>query len=71
MDITDITVDLVGRWAVCGHGRLGRIEGRKELEWGLSWIGTGLDGQPWASRNPHVLAKVECDRLDALQLIPT
>ncbi|GMV06743.1 MAG: hypothetical protein AMXMBFR53_30180 [Gemmatimonadota bacterium] len=47
--------DLTGRWAVCSIGRIGRIEGRKMLEWGESWVGTGLDGEPWASRTPRVL----------------
>jgi len=46
---------LIGRWAVCSIGRLGKIEDRKELPWGLSWVGTGIDGQEWASRNPRVL----------------
>lgn len=48
--------NLIGRWAVCGRGRIGRIEGRKVLDWGPSWIGTGLDGHPWASRSPHLVS---------------
>jgi hypothetical protein len=51
--------DLTGRWAVCGHGRIGVIEGRKHLSWGDSWIGTGIDGQPWASQNPRLLNETD------------
>ncbi len=49
--------DLVGRWAVCAYGRVGKIEDQKVLEWGLSWVGKGLDGLPWASRNPTLIAE--------------
>jgi len=58
--------DLVGRWAVCGAGRIGRIEGRKELAWGVSWVGTGLDGRPWASRNPRLVCEEEASAITAL-----
>ena len=58
--------DLTGKWAVCGMGRLGRIEGRKVLDWGLSWIGTGIDGRPWSSRNPKVLAEADAELLAGL-----
>jgi len=47
--------ELTGHWAVCSIGRIGKIEGRKALPWGESWVGTGLDGEPWASRNPKPL----------------
>jgi hypothetical protein len=47
---------LVGKWAVCGIGRIGKITGRKTLDWGESWVGVGLDGMLWASRDPQVLA---------------
>jgi hypothetical protein len=48
--------DLVGRWAICGHGRIGLIEGRRQLPWGLAWVGTGVDGRPWSSRWPTLVA---------------
>lgn len=58
--------DLRGKWAVCSIGRLGKIEGCKELSWGESWVGTGIDGTPWASRNPKVLAEDDQVRLNKL-----
>jgi hypothetical protein len=50
---------LIGKVAICSKGRPGFIIGRKELSWGLSWIGEGLDeqGGVWASRNPRVVAE--------------
>lgn len=50
---------LVGRWAVCRDGRIGRIEGQKRLPWGESWVGTGLDGRPWASRQPLLISAAD------------
>jgi hypothetical protein len=47
---------MMGRWAVCSQGRIGCIEGRELLAWGLSWVGIGLDGKPWSSRVPRLLA---------------
>lgn len=48
---------LIGKVGICGKGRPGLITGQKELPWGLSWIGDGLDGQgEWASRNPTIIA---------------
>lgn len=59
--------DLAGKIGICSRGRLGLIEGRKELPWGESWIGKGLDdGTEWASRDPKIvfdsLAEYEKDR---------
>jgi hypothetical protein len=62
--------NLVGKWAVCGHGRIGRIEGRKQLEWGLSWIGTGVDGRPWASTKPTVICDADGSFLDHRDAAP-
>lgn len=56
----------IGRWAVCGVGRLGRIEGREELPWGTAWVGTGIDGRPWSSRNPHTLCDADAAFLSRL-----
>lgn len=53
----------VGQWAVCSRGRVGRIEGQKELPWGLSWVGTGIDGEPWASRDPLIIPNDVAARL--------
>ena len=56
--------NLVGRWAVCSKGRIGRIEGRQVLTWGLSWVGKGLDGRPWASQEPVLIAESDAGRLE-------
>lgn len=56
----------IGEWAVCSHHELGRITGRKELSWGVSWVGKKLDGTPWASRNPIFLGKEQSLLLNEL-----
>ena len=48
--------DLSGKWAVCGHGRLARITGKKQLPWGEAWVGDALDGKLWSSTQPRVIA---------------
>jgi len=35
--------DLTGKIGICSKGRLGIIHGQKDLPWGTSWVGTGLD----------------------------
>lgn len=57
--------DLTGKWAVCSHGRIGLIETRQQLAWGLSWVGTGLDGKPWASRDPRIISDSDAEQLTA------
>jgi len=57
---------LLGHWAVCGKGRIGKIEGQKVLDWGESWVGTGLDGQPWASRKPRLISPKDAALLDEM-----
>jgi hypothetical protein len=56
-ELTEDDQQHIGKWAVCSRGFLGKIEGRKELPWGLSWVGKKLDGTPWASREPIFLNK--------------
>lgn len=52
--------NLIGRVGVCSRGRPGLITARKELPWGLSWVGIGLDdGTPWSSRSPRVMGMDE------------
>lgn len=54
----DLPPYYLGRVGVCSKGRPGLITGRKKLEWGLSWVGIGLDdGTPWASREPKIVAE--------------
>jgi len=52
--------DLTGLVAVCSKGRPGLVTGKKELPWGLSWVGIGLDdGTAWASRSPRKMTQEE------------
>jgi len=54
---------LIGKVGVCSKGRPGLITGRKELPWGLSWVGIGLDnGMAWSSRSPRLLPQDEVAR---------
>ena len=60
---------LLGKLAICSKGRIGIILGRKELPWGLSWVGKGIDGSDWASRDPvmleNMITKLDADLLKA------
>ena len=61
---------LIGKAAVCSRGRPGLVTGRKELPWGLSWVGIGLDdGTAWASREPRVMASGELQALSATKFL--
>lgn len=54
----------IGTIARCSRGRIGVITGQRELPWGLSWVGVGLDnGTQWASRNPTPLTEAEIAEL--------
>lgn len=44
--------ELIGRWAVCGAGRIGRIAQQK----GDTYYGVALDGTNWRTICPHVLS---------------
>jgi hypothetical protein len=44
------------------------VEGRKELDWGLSWLGTGLDGRRWGRRRPTVIADARAALLEQASL---
>jgi hypothetical protein len=48
--------DLTGKWAVCGGGRIGRIERQGHRGTNPCWFGTGISGRPWQTACPHVLA---------------
>lgn len=55
---------MIGLVARCSSGRIGVVTGRKELPWGLSWVGIGLDdGTRWASRKPTILTAEELRQL--------
>lgn len=48
------------KFAWCSIGRPGFIYGRKEMPWGMAWIGWGLDGKgDWSSRNPKEMTPYE------------
>ena len=48
---------LIGKVGMCSKGFPGLITERKELPWGLSWVGINLlNGEQWASRNPKMLS---------------
>ena len=48
------------KFAWCSIGRPGFIYGRKEMPWGMAWIGWGLDGKgDWSSRNPKEMTPFE------------
>lgn len=62
-------MNMLGKLAICSKGRIGFVTGRKELPWGLSWIGMGLDGTDWASRDPialeNMLATLDAELIKA------
>lgn len=52
--------DLSGLVGVCSQGRPGLITHAKDLPWGRSWVGIGLDdGTAWASRKPQIYTREE------------
>jgi len=52
--------NLIGKVGRCSKGRPGLIMGKKELPWGIAWIGVGLDGRgQWSSRDPIIIAESE------------
>lgn len=56
----DAHLGYIGKAGVCSKGRPGLIVGRKQLPWGLSWVGIGLDdGSSWSSRSPRVMTRDE------------
>jgi hypothetical protein len=52
-------LDLTGQWAICNNGKVGRVRGRRHLEWGDSWILVGRDGQRWASRTLRPISEAD------------
>ena len=49
-----------GKVAICSKGRVGVIIKRKELPWGWSYIGIGLnrdEGWRWSARRPRIIAE--------------
>jgi hypothetical protein len=54
----DVGEDLVGKVCVCSIGRPAIVTGQREFDFGLAWVGLGLDGKgTWASRKPVIIAE--------------
>lgn len=67
MRIPEYHEDLVGKVCVCSVGRPAVVVGQKEFDWGMSWIGLGLDGKgTWASTKPCVIAESAVEFHDKL-----
>lgn len=49
--------DYLGCLATCSQGRRGVITGYERLPWGWAYVGVGLDGTQWSSRNPTDVAE--------------
>lgn len=56
----------VGKVAKCGIGRIAVITGKDKTVWSEGkevWVGIGLDGEPWSSSKPEILADTLSDYL--------
>ena len=57
---------MIGRWAICGHGRLARITSYNESVGGPIYNGVRLDnGRSWRSRMPATIHPRDAAVLDA------
>ena len=66
--------NLIGKVGMCSINRPGLITERKEMPWGMAWVGDGLDRKgPWASRNPRIVADslAEWEAVKALHQEPS
>ena len=60
----------IGRYAICGLGRVGRIESVQELEFGRTFIGSRVhDGQLWATTAPKLIDEADALFLDRVRRI--
>jgi hypothetical protein len=58
MRLPEENENLIGKVAICSVGRPGIITGRKTFDFGLAWVGLGLDGKgTWASTKPCIVAE--------------
>ena len=53
----------LGRWAVCGNGKLGKITGWTN-GWYFHWLGTDLFGNNWSSQDPTFLSLKQSEALN-------
>lgn len=59
--------DLVGKICVCSVGRPAIVVGQQTFDWGVAWIGLGLDGKgTWASTAPCIIAETATEFHDKL-----
>jgi hypothetical protein len=50
--------DLIGKVCVCSVGRPFIVTGQQSFDWGVSWVGLGLDGKGTvASTTPAIIAE--------------
>jgi len=62
MRLPEIGEDLTGKVCVCSIGRPAIVVGIKEFDFGVCWIGMGLDGKGiWASSHPCIVAESALD----------
>ena len=58
MRMPNVGENLVSKVCVCSVGRVAVVTGEREFEFGLAWVGLGLDGKgTWASRKPCIVAE--------------
>jgi len=50
-----MTENQIGRWAVCGAGKVGRIDRIDQTPTGPLWSGVSIEGTPWQSKTPALL----------------
>ena len=64
--------NLIGKVCVCSIGRPFVVTGRKEMPWGLAWVGLSLDGRGHGiacSTNPCIIAESIQEHYDKLYFI--
>lgn len=58
MRISLVDEDLVGKVCVCSVGRPFIVTGKRKFDFGIAWVGLGLDGKGTvASTQPCVIAE--------------
>ena len=58
MRLSEKDENLVGKVCVCSVGRPFIVTGQKQFDWGLAWVGLGLDGKGTVcSTSPCIIAE--------------
>lgn len=55
---------MIGKWAVCQRGRIGKIEGRKLRRGRYVYVGVTVDNLPWQSEKPIIIDQKHVGLLD-------